>query len=200
MITGILLAAGAGRRFGGAKLLHPLADGRPVGLAALQALQAVFDRIVAVVAPNQPAVAQLFADAGARVVVCPQASTGLGASLACGVGAAPGGAWVVALGDMPCLRPDTIAAVAAAIDAGAALAAPVYQGRRGHPVGFAHSFLAELCALHGDEGARSLIQAHARDLRLIPTDDAGVLFDVDTPADLASTPSPLTAPREASRA
>ncbi len=189
MITGILLAAGEGRRFGGAKLLHPLADGRPVGLAALQALQGALDRVIVVVAPDQPALAELFGQAGTRVVVCPQARTGLGASLACGVRAVPEGAWLIALADMPCIGPRTIARVAAAITAGAALAAPMYQGRRGHPVGFAPRFFADLCALRGDEGARRLLRAHARALQPIPTDDAGVLFDVDTPADLIRAPS-----------
>lgn len=200
MITGVLLAAGEGRRFGGAKLLHPVADGRPIGLAALQALQAALDRVIAVVAPGQAAMAELFTKAGARVVVCPNAFAGLGASLACGVRAAPDDAWLVALADMPCIRPSTVACVAAAIAHGARLAAPVYQGRRGHPVGFDNRFFARLSALSCDEGARHLLQAHRQELRLIPTDDPGVLFDVDTPADLAvlaGAPGkpPLGAPR-----
>lgn len=204
MITGILLAAGESRRFGGAKLLHPLADGRPMGLATLQALQTALDRVIAVVAPGPPALAELFAEAGARVVVCPQAPTGLGASLACGVCTAPDGAWVIALGDMPFVQPRTIARVAGAITEGAALAAPVYQGRRGHPVGFGSRFFGDLCSLHGDEGARGLIRAHARDLRPVSTDDAGVLFDIDTPADLVTVPNELATrratPRDAFRA
>lgn len=200
MITGILLAAGEGRRFGGTKLLHPLAGGLSVGLAALHALQAVLERVIAVVAPDQAAIAEHLAKAGARVVICPQARTGLGASLACGVRAAPDDAWLIALADMPCIRPSTIARVAAAIAGGAALATPVYQGRRGHPVGFDNRFFRDLSALRGDEGARRLIQAHASDLCPIPTDDAGVLFDVDSPGDLARLPAgwaPLTIPRGA---
>ncbi len=200
LITGVLLAAGQGRRFGGAKLLHPLADGRPIGLAALQALQAALDRVIAVVAPGEVAMVDLFAKAGAQVVVCPQAHVGLGASLACGVRSAPDDAWLIALADMPCIRSDTIARIATAIAEGAALAAPVYQGRRGHPVGFDNRFFACLSALDCDEGARRLLQAHERDLRVIPTDDAGVLFDIDTRADLAAFPgcvAPLATPPDA---
>lgn len=184
MITGILLAAGEGRRFGGAKLLHPLADGRPMGLAALHALQGALTRVNAVVAPGQSALAALFTQAGAHVIVCPRAPTGIGASLACGVAAAPDGAWLVALGDMPFILPQTMARVADAVANGAALAAPAYRGQRGHPVAFGHRFFADLRALRGDEGARRLIRAHAGELHLIATDDAGVVLDVDTRADL----------------
>jgi molybdenum cofactor cytidylyltransferase len=193
VITGILLAAGQGRRFGGAKLLHVLPDARPLGLAALQALQAAVDPVIAVVAPAQPTLSELFTHAGARVVVCRDAHTGLGASIACGVRAAPQGPWLIALADMPCISPHAITQVAAAIAAGAPLAAPVYQGRRGHPVGFSQPFFADLCALSGDQGARRLLQAHADALQPVPTDDAGVLFDIDTPADLATLPDSLRA-------
>lgn len=185
MTTGILLAAGAGRRFGGAKLLHPGINGEALGLAALRPLQAVSGRVIAVVAPGQPRLAALFAQAGADVVECAQAHRGLGASLACGVRAAPAGPWLVALADMPRIQAATIAAVAAALAAGAPLAAPAYRGRRGHPVGFAARFFPALSALDGDEGARGLLQAHAAELTLVPTDDPGVLIDIDTPADLA---------------
>ena len=77
-------------------------------------------------------------------------------------------------------------AVAAALRAGATLAAPTYQGRRGHPVGFAHSWQAELLALTGDRGARHLLEAAGSALSLVPTDDPGVLLDIDRPADVDS--------------
>jgi molybdenum cofactor cytidylyltransferase len=111
----------------------------------------------------------------------------MAATIACGVGATAGArGWLIALADMPWIRPTTIAAVAGAIRAGAPLAAPFYQGRRGHPVGFGAAFGKELCALHGDEGARSLIQCHAGELGRLDCDDAGVLADIDVPADLHS--------------
>lgn len=184
-LCGILLAAGAARRFGGGKLLHPLADGTPLGVAAARNLRAALDDVVAVVRPGDDALAEALAAAGCAVSVCAAAVNGMGASLAHGVGlrrAADG--WVVALADMPAIRPATIRAVAAALAGGALLAAPVCGGRRGHPVGIAARFRDALLALDGDAGARDIVAAHRAQLVLVECDDPGVLLDVDTPADV----------------
>ncbi|HEY8554487.1 MAG TPA: NTP transferase domain-containing protein, partial [Burkholderiales bacterium] len=92
--------------------------------------------------------------------------------------------WIVALADMPLVRPATIRAVADAIAAGAALAAPRYRGERGHPVGFAAAYGPRLAALSGDAGAREIVRAERERLRLIDCDDPGVLADIDTALDL----------------
>jgi hypothetical protein len=88
----------------------------------------------------------------------------------------------------PCASSSTrgIAAVAAALANGASLVAPAHGGRRGHPVGFAARWRADLLGLRGDEGARQILAAHADELVLLPTDDTGVLRDVDRVADLAA--------------
>jgi molybdenum cofactor cytidylyltransferase len=184
--TGILLAAGAARRFGGDKLLTPLADGTPIGVAALRALHAALPAVIAVVRPHDDALAALFSRHGVRVVRCERADEGMGASLACGVAAsADANGWVVALADMPWIAVATIRAIAEAIAAGASLAAPVHRGERGHPVGFAASHYAALMALGGDEGARVMLAHAGAALVRIDVDDAGVLRDVDAPGDLA---------------
>jgi molybdenum cofactor cytidylyltransferase len=53
-------------------------------------------------------------------------------------------------------------------------------------VGFAAKYADALTQLKGDEGARSVIQQHSSDVQLIPTNDKGILADIDTPADLAA--------------
>ena len=95
--------------------------------------------------------------------------------------------WLIALADMPWLAPDTIRALVSMLNDGATLAAPGYDGRRGHPVGFGRAFQDELINLTGDTGARELLRSNASQLQLLPCDDAGVLMDVDTPADLSAT-------------
>jgi molybdenum cofactor cytidylyltransferase len=85
---------------------------------------------------------------------------------------------------MPRIKPETIGEVAAAISSGALLAAPVYRGERGHPVGFAGALRDELLALTGDSGARAVLERHRAEMRLIECDDPGVLLDVDARADL----------------
>ena len=190
---GILLAAGHGRRFGNRvgdhidnnKLLHPLADRRPLALVSALTLRAAIPDLLAVVQSDNTALQARFDQHG--IPWLGVRNDGMGDSLAAAVAATRqrvGAGWVVALADMPFLQPATIATVAAAIEAGAPLAAPTYRGARGHPVGMAARFADDLAALRGDEGARTLLQTHAAALQHLPTDDPGTLHDIDTPDDL----------------
>ena len=182
-IVGILLAAGRSTRFGKDKLLVPLADGVPVAVAALRNLAPAVDEVVAVVRPRDERLAAALKAGGARVTACPRASEGMGTSLAWGVRAAPlARAWLVALADMPWIRTTSAARVADAMKNGAAIAAPGRRAARGHPVGFAAPFYADLAALSGDEGAKAILSRQR--IEIVDTDDAGVLRDVDTPEDL----------------
>ena len=186
-VVAILLAAGSAKRFGSDKLLHALPHDVPIAIQAARHLREVFDDgIVAVVRPETKALADLLGKEGCRVVVCENAADGMGASLACGVQAAgPADAYLVALGDMPFIRASTIAAVRDALAGGAALVAPYFRARRGHPVGIAGRYRAELEALRGDEGAKGLLGRHVDEMVKIPVGDPGVIRDIDTPGDLA---------------
>lgn len=184
-VTGILLAAGDGRRFGGQKLLHPLPGGEPIGVAAARNLVVAVPDAVAVVRPQDRELAEALSAVGMQVIENPAAQDGMGTSLAAGVGAAASAAgWLVALADMPWIRPATMVAIAGALYTGAALVAPIHRGRRGHPVGFTAQWRGKLEALEGDQGARYLLARHVGELVLLPTSDPGVLLDVDSPADL----------------
>ncbi|AYH44062.1 nucleotidyltransferase family protein [Azoarcus sp. DN11] len=184
-IVGILLAAGQGSRFGSNKLCHALADGTPVAVRSAMNLRDALGEMIAVVRPGDSVLRGHFDAAGIAYVLCADAAEGMAATLVCGIRATPGAAgWVIALGDMPYIRPDTIAAVAAAIADDARLAASFFDGGRGHPVGFAASLKDELLALQGDEGARRVIVGHKEQLRRIDCDDPGILADIDVPADV----------------
>ena len=107
------------------------------------------------------------------------ASGGLGESIAAGVRATahwPG--WVIALADMPALRPETLLAVSAAL-AHNATARPCWQGQPGHPVGFRAECREVLYILQGDDGAKALLRRWPA--RLIPVSDRGCVDDIDTP-------------------
>jgi molybdenum cofactor cytidylyltransferase len=198
-VVGILLAAGAGTRFGGGKLLAPL-HGQPLVLHALATLQGAVDEVIAVVRPGDDALHLALRDAGARLLTCERAAGGMGFSLACAARAVPAQrAVLVALGDMPGIAVATMRQVRATLDAGADIAVPAHQGRRGHPVGFASHFLPELAALDADQGARALLRRHAERMTEIPVDDAGILTDIDTPADLAAAALRSTRLRSSSR-
>jgi molybdenum cofactor cytidylyltransferase len=187
-VVGILLAAGSASRFGGGKLAVQLPGGTAVAVAALTNLAAAVDSVTAVVRPGDSALAALLAAHGARVSVCPTAGDGMGASLAWGVRSAPVAAgWIIALADMPWVDPHTIAGVVSALKQGALLAAPRFQHSRGHPVGIAACHYAELAALSGDEGAKRLLAANLGAVQFVDVGDAGILRDIDTPADLTFT-------------
>ena len=188
-IAGVLLAAGRAERFGSAKLQIALREGPDAGLAigvvACRHLAAAVDDLIAVVRVGDDALAAAFASERARVVVARRADEGMGVSLAEGVAAAPeASGYVVALADMPWIEASTISRVVQALAQGAGIVAPVYRGERGHPVGFASRYRAELLALRGDEGARAILAAHRSALTLIEVEDRGVVRDVDTPDDL----------------
>ena len=195
-LVAVLLAAGTATRFGSDKLLHALPHNVPIAIQSARHLRAVFERnVFVVIRPEAKELADLFRKEGCEVVICERAAEGMGASLACAVRAANAAnaanaadavdGYIVALGDMPFIRSSTIAAVRDALVGGAALAAPYFRARRGHPVGIAGSFRAELESLTGDEGAKELLSGHADRLIKIPVGDPGVIRDIDTPGDLA---------------
>lgn len=71
----ILLAAGFSRRFGDAnKLMHPLADGRAMALAAAQNLVAAIPNTFVMIRPENIALAALLTDAGLQVLTCAEPS------------------------------------------------------------------------------------------------------------------------------
>jgi molybdenum cofactor cytidylyltransferase len=192
-VTGILLAAGRGRRFDPLgqrnKLLQilPGAGGEPVAVASARKLLAVLPTVIAVVPPDDGGVGALLSAAGCRVTVCPDADSGMAASLVHALRASltmqpVPQAWLVALGDMPHVAPATLRLLADALAAGSPIAAPVMDGRRGNPVGFGRVHLAALLALEGDQGARRLLQSCA--VTEVPVMDPGIFRDIDTPADL----------------
>jgi molybdenum cofactor cytidylyltransferase len=192
-IVGVLLAAGSGSRFGGDKLVVPLAQdvppdvapGTPLAVAAALHLVAALPDSVAVVRPRDAALATRLRAVGLQVVHCARADEGMGASLACGVAAArDADGWIIALADMPWIAPATIRAIADALRSGDDIAAPSFRGERGHPVGIGRRHYAALAALGGDRGARAVIERERDRLTLVDVSDAGVVRDVDFPGDL----------------
>ncbi len=192
-LDAMVLAAGAGARFGGGKLLAPWRGGVLLD-AALAAAFATPARSVSVVWGSDgrvPVAAQAFAERiGApgrlRLVHAERSAEGMAESLKAGLAGLPAdcdGAFVF-LGDMPRVHPSLATALARALAAGALAAAPSFAGRRGHPVLFAAALFPRLMALAGDRGAAELLIELGESLTLVPSPDDGVLFDVDRPRDL----------------
>lgn len=187
-ITGLLLAAGKSRRFGGQKLLAEL-HGQPIVLHSARSLSSC-DRVVAIIHGDDLELEKLLNAQDIETVINPEADLGMGNSIACGVKASQASdGWCILPADMPSVVTKTVEMVYKAIRDGAIIAAPFYRGQRGHPVGFSSTFSEELQSLEGDLGARYLLQRYAQDMHRIPTDDSGILMDIDTLNDLENAHS-----------
>ncbi|MEP7099416.1 MAG: nucleotidyltransferase family protein [Burkholderiales bacterium] len=184
----IVLAAGKGSRFLGPE--HKLAQnlgGLTVLGSTLQHAIASHLQVVVVTTEALAGVARRSV-AARDVIVLPevgapgQGGLGMGYSISMGVSARPdAGGWLILPGDMPRVQPVTLQAVARQLEHHA-VAYAQYKGLRGHPVGFSSELYSELSALSGDEGARRLVARYPA--FGVEVDDAGVLVDVDTLADL----------------
>jgi molybdenum cofactor cytidylyltransferase len=193
LLEAIVLAGGAGARFGGGKLTHPWRGGALID-GALAAAFAAPARTVTVVTGADPlveAAARAFAErigaaARLRIVHCEGHAEGMGATLRAGIASLPAdaaGAYVF-LGDMPAIPPAILPALAAELTSGASAAAPRYDRQRGHPVLFSAALFPYLRALTGDQGGRDVLHALGDGMTLVETNDPGVLVDVDRRGDL----------------
>ena len=148
-------------------------------------LKSALADVLAVVRSDDYRLQELLEEEGIAVHACQDAQQGMSRSFVCGIGASENAdGWVIALGDMPFLLPQTIKSVAARIAQSGHIAVPSYLGQRGHPIGFGRRYLNELLKLRGDEGARSVIASHPREVEIVECQDRGILLDIDAPGDL----------------
>lgn len=189
-MIGILLAAGFSRRFGlEDKLLQRLPDGRTIAETAAQTFITALPTSVAAVRAENTQLGKALERLGFHVAYCHSQDKEMADSLVTALRLAAKlktetKGYVIALADMPTISAHTIGAVANEVMAGAHIVQPTYQAQRGHPVGFSIKYQEDLLRLKGDEGAKSIIQQHKEHLKLLPCDDAGILADIDTLADL----------------
>lgn len=193
-LCAIVLAAGKGSRYrevAGAhrnKLLAQCSgrDGaeRAVLEHVLFGIQPFVDKCVVITRPESPGVAELGLLHGCEVVILD--SPGMGDSIAAAVAAEPNHrGWLIVLGDMPFIHPDTLEQVIRSLDDNS-ISVPVYDGQYGHPVGFGRGFGPALMLLAGEKGARRLFPGAI--VKEIAVDDPGVLWDIDVPAALQFAP------------
>lgn len=183
MICGLVLAAGAGTRFGErSKLLADL-DGRPLLEHAVAAQCAVgeLERVAVVLGAASEEVLERVDFMRAETVVCLRWSEGQAYSLRCGIehltSRAPDVTRViVTLGDQPRVSPALIARFVGESPGTRA----VYGGVPGHPVVLGPVQLRAIARLRGDQGARELLRGGNR----IECGDSSAVRDVDTPEDL----------------
>jgi CTP:molybdopterin cytidylyltransferase MocA len=183
VIGGLVLAAGAGTRFGRPKQLVEL-DGRPLLEHAIRALTASpVGRVLVVLGSSAEQVIAAVDLHGADFLVCDRWDEGQSASLACGLAElSECEAVVITLGDQPRVSPDAIRRVIAARAEGVDAVRATYAGAPGHPVLLERRLFGRMRDVTGDHGARNLLLSVRT--REVACDDLGGGEDVDTPAQL----------------
>lgn len=182
----LVLAAGAGSRFGGGKLLAPLA-GVPLVRRTVEAvLPAGFDEVLVVTGARSAEVGEALAGLDCRLVEARTWDQGMAASIRAGIAALDqrGNGLFLLLGDMPLVPVKLCAALAGMAEASGFAARPVVQGRPGHPVCFTAAALPELAQLQGDSGAGALLRRRRGDIAYLDTTDIGAVLDIDDAAAL----------------
>lgn len=163
--TVLVLASGRGQRFrasgGASHKLQALLAGRPV-------LQHTLDVVRA---------------SGLPWHLESDPHRGMGDSIAAAVRATSwASGWLVLPGDLPLIRSGSLLSIAASL-AFHDVVVPLFEGQRGHPVGFGRSCRTMLTQLRGDQGAAAVVRAFGASF--VSVDDRGVVTDIDTVQDLA---------------
>ena len=188
--AGLVLAAGAGRRFGGPKALAVLGGERLVERCARVLAEGGCEPVVVVLGAGADAVRATAHLDTVEVVVADDWDEGMGASLRAGLAAlepTAAAAVVVALADQPLVGAEAVARLRTAWADGATAAVATYGGQPRNPVLLDRSVWSGVSrAARGDVGARGWLRAHPDAVRPVPCDGTGSPADVDTPADLAA--------------
>ena len=181
VVAGLVLAAGAGRRFGGPKAVVEI-DGERLVDRAVRAL------IDGGAAPAYVVSGAVAVDVpGATVVANPDWEEGIGSSLRAGLDALPEDAvaGLVLLVDQPGLSAEAVARVVALAHGPSVVVAATYDGAWGHPVALGRDHWAAVVRLAvGDRGARPFLDAHPELVTLVECGDVATAADVDRPSDL----------------
>ncbi len=187
MISGVILAAGLSKRMGEGKQ-GLLISGKPM----LRWVEESFadskvGEVITVV--SETLGADTTRPEGPRTirVVNHHPEEGLSSSVRLGIQAVRGEAAIIGLGDQPALRSATLNAMIEAYQGKRGkIIVPTFRNARGTPVLFDRSLFVEILKLRGDFGAKSVIANNMKLVYLLEVQDEGIIFDVDTPADLTS--------------
>jgi len=189
-IEAVILAAGSASRFGSDKRLYKIDDVPMLQRVIATTIETLGSLTVVLRAEDKSLLSELLggfsSNPGVNVFYSNDPESGMGSNLAAVIRAMSPDidGVLVFLADMPFIKPQTIKKVVNAFEKDR-IVVPVYvdgvDSLRGHPVLFSRKFFRELCSLEGDQGARSILSMQADAVIHLPTDDQGILQDVDAP-------------------
>lgn len=177
----VVPGAGAGERFGGAKLRADLNGTKLIERTIASLRDAGVDDLVLVVGPDT---GPLVTSRDVRVAVNPDPSRGMFSSLQVGLEDVIADAILVLPGDMPFVLPSTIRSLVQVYEARGGIVSPRFNGKRGHPIVLPPLLQQSILAADASTTLHHVLKAHP-ELRIdLDLDDRGVLRDVDRPEDL----------------
>lgn len=185
-VAAVLLAAGASRRFGGAKLVA-VVDGAPlVARTARVLLAAGLFPVRVVLGAWELEVRAALSGIPVELVVNPRWEEGMLSSVVCGLGALPGRV-AVTPADLPFLTASSVAAVASASRANPeAVCVARFEGRRGHPIVLPPAAVARVLTWTAEARLSHVLRQPDLEVIDVEVADSGGLRDADVPADLLS--------------
>ena len=182
-LTILIPAAGASSRMRGADKLLAAINGLPLLRRTAQIALSAHPKVCITLGPQDQARRDALHGLTVTLINVPDANLGLSASLRRGAAAADPGGLLVLPADMPDLSSaDLTKIINAATQAPfAIIRATGADGTPGHPVIFPSDLVSAFANLKGDEGARSILQAHKSRVRLFALPGQNALTDLDTP-------------------
>lgn len=191
VISGVLLAAGSGSRFGGEKLLYPV-GGRPmVTFPACACVASGLDEVVAVVPPRADELERVLHryDPGGnrlRVVQNDDAGRGMMTSVQTGLRSVSprSEAAMIVLGDMPCVRAFVIDRLIREFARTGGIVIPECEGELRHPRVIPRRFFDEFLSLDGDARGSAVIDRHADEVTTVAVGTPSDFADIDHPQDV----------------
>lgn len=182
----VLLAAGAGTRFGGGKLLYEI-EGEPMIARALRLYGAfAFAARICVTRTEAGEIQQRALESGFPVAINPDPARGVGTSVAIATEAILAkepqlDGIVFAVADQPYLGKESVSRLLNTFaDHPEDIVSLGFHERRGNPAIFPAAFYPELCALKEDTGGGAVIRRHPERLRIVQAVSARELDDIDT--------------------
>jgi len=186
MIAAIVLAAGQAVRFGRCKQLIRLGDKMLLEHVLANVNASTVNDTIVVLGAHAEEIRRRVKFADERIVLNPDYAEGMSTSIHAGLRALEPAtdAAMIVLADQPFVTPQTLNLLVDVYrDRKSAAVIPTYRGKRGHPVIVDKSLFAEMLALRGDAGFRTIFAKHPDDVVTVAVEDAGIVTDIDTRED-----------------
>ena len=185
-VIALILAAGSSTRMGAKNKLLANVIGKPMITHVVDAIrQSMVNSVVVVTGYEREKIENVLSQHNISFVHNENFKAGLSESLKVGLKEIPDDVdgVLICLGDMPLLTSTIIDKLIRAFDPieGRSICVPINGRKRGNPVLWDKSYLAEMTEIVGDVGAKKLLEKYSDHVFEVSFEEDNVLIDVDTP-------------------